>query len=327
MKKPLATALLLALLVAAACPAAAGDDRPTLAEVRFGDGSLVRMTLLQEQIDVQTRYGKLAIPVGDIRKIEFGLHVPSEVDQQIHTCLKLLGSEVYRERESATKDLLQAGHWAYPSLQRASRSQDRETAQRASQVLKQLSDKLPPDLLRLREDDTIYTRDFTVVGRIVSPTLKAHSTHFGAMALRLSDLRTLHVRHQTGTSELTVDATKHGSDPGQWLDTGINVDPSQKLVILSNGSVDLWPQGPGQYMATPKGYNTTGKGGVFMAGSLVARVGETGKAFCVGERYEGTPSEEGRLFLHIVPSPWNNPSAGSYRVRIHTDPLALTSSR
>jgi hypothetical protein len=325
MRKRILGALCLSLLLSTRSPGQETEKQErsqTLAEVRFGDGSLVRMTLLQEDLEVMTRYGKLTIPVGEIRKIDFGLHVPSGLDQQITTSIKLLGSEVYREREGATKDLVVAGHWAYPLLQKASRSTDQETAQRAHQVLKQIADKVSPDLLRLREEDVIHTREFTVVGRIVSPSLKAQSAHFGEMALKLSDLRTLQIRHSSNNSEVTVDASKHGSDLTQWCDTGIMVDPSLRLLLQSDGNVDLWPQGPGQYIATPKGYNTTGKGGVFMAGSLVARVGDNGKTFVVGERFEGSPGEEGRLFLQIVPSPWNNPSAGSYRVRIHTDPLA-----
>ena len=73
----------------------------------------------------------------------------------------------------------------------------------------------------------------------------------------------------------------------KWLDSGVIVDPNQRLLILGEGQVDLWPQGPGQYMTGPKGYSTAGKGGTFMAGALIAKVGEHGKAFFVGERYEG----------------------------------------
>src|SRR5262245_37596534 len=83
----------------------ASTSRPSSAEVRFADGSIVRMTLLQESIDVQTKYGKLTIPVNEIRKVEFGLHVPPEVQSQLTQSIKRLGSEVYKERDAAGKDL------------------------------------------------------------------------------------------------------------------------------------------------------------------------------------------------------------------------------
>lgn len=298
--------------------------RSNLAEVRLNDGSIVRMTLLQDSIDVQTKFGKLTIPFREVRRIEFGVHVPASVNEQIDQAVRLLGSEVFKEREEAAKGLIQAGHLAFPSLQKAAKSGDMEVAQRANHVLKKITDKIAPDNLRLRDEDLILTGDFPVVGKITSGAIKAHSSHFGELSLRLGDMRSLLVRNNSGETEITIDAARHGSAPDQWLDSGMNVDPSLRMVILSEGQVDLWPQGPGQYITSPKGYTTAGRGGQFQAGALVARVGENGKAFLVGERFEGTPSDEGRLYFHVVPSPWNNASSGSYRVRVATDHVALT---
>ena len=295
------------------------------AEVRFGDGSLVRMTILQEHVEVQTKYGKLKVPVKDIRRIEFGLHLPEGVGTQIQNAIQLMGSNIYKQREGAVRDLVDLGHLAYPAVQKAAGSGDLEVAQRAAGVLKQISLKVAPENLRLASEDTIQTVEFPIIGRIVSPTIKAYSVHFGELSLKLSDLRTMSLRGGQDDVEHIVDAAKHGSQLDQWLDTGITVAPNLKFSIRAEGQVDLWPQGPGQYLAGPKGYTTAGKGGVFMAGTLVGRVGESGKSFIIGEQYEGTPVQEGKLYLHVVPSPWNNASSGTYRVRIRTDYVALSS--
>lgn len=323
---PSALALCVALAVSSGSLAQEQPNPPRhVAEVRFGDGSIVRMTLLQDGMEIMTKYGKLTVPVSDIRRVEFGLHVPPDVNLQINQSIKRLASDVYKERDSASRDLVQVGHFAFPYLQKASRSGDQEVAFRAVSVIKQISDRVSPDLLRLREEDVIHTTEFTVIGRITSQSIKAHSPHFGEVQLKLSELRTLHMRHNGSKQELIVDATKHGSSLDQWLDTGISADAQQRLIITGEGQVDLWPQGPGQYMATPKGYNTAGKGGQFMAGALVGRVGENGKAFLIGERYEGNVAEEGKLYLQIVPSPWNNASTGNYRVRVQTDNIVIGS--
>jgi hypothetical protein len=295
--------------------------------VRFGDGSVVRMTLLQENLEVQTKYGKLLIPLSDVRKVEFGLHVPPEVNQQITQSIKRLASGVYKERDGASKELVQVGHFAFPSLQKASRSSDSEVSYRAASLIKQISERVSPDLLKMREEDLIQTTEFTVTGRIMSQSLKAHSPHFGDVALKLSELRTMQVRQHGGKSDLVLDAAKHGSALEQWCDTGVIVDAAQRILVTGDGQIDLWPQGPGQYLAMPKGFNTAGKGGQFMAGALVGRIGETGKAFYVGDRFEGVVNEEGKLYLQIVPSPWNNASTGTYRVRIQTDYLGTTASK
>jgi hypothetical protein len=301
--------------------------RPQLqpAEVRLNDGSLVRMTILQDMVDIQTKYGKLSIPMKDVRRIEFGLHLPEGVEPRIEQALRQIGSETYKEREEGMKQLITLGHFAYPSLQRAAQSKDLEVVKRASLVMKKIDDRLAPEQLRLKVEDTIQTAEFTISGRIVSPSIKVHSDTFGEFDLKLSQLRSMHQRGQVGDVELLVDAAMHGSSVDQWMDTGLTVDSNLRLVVRSEGQVDLWPQGPGQYMTGPKGYNTAGKGGAYMAGTLLGKVGETGKAFIIGEQFEGVPSGEGKLFVHIVPSPWNNASTGNYRVRVRTDYVSLSS--
>jgi hypothetical protein len=300
-------------------------DRTHVAEVRFNDGSLVRMTILQDDLEVNTKYGKLTIPLSDIRRIDLGLHLPEGLEVKIDQSIRLLSSNAYKDREDASKGLIQAGHLAYPFLKKVSLSNDLEVANRVGGVMKRIADKHPPELLKMKEEDVIHTTEFPVIGRIAAPTIKAHSAHFGELALKLSDLRTVHLRAAGGSTEFTLDASKHGSAADQWHDTGVNVDASVRLVVQGDGQVDLWPQGPGQYMTTPKGYTTAGKGSTYMAGALVGRVGDTGKIFLIGERYDGSPGDEGRLWMQIVPSPWNNASTGSYRVRITTDHVALTS--
>src|SRR5262245_5733670 len=295
------------------------------AEVRLNDGSLVRMTILQESVDVLTKYGKLTIPLRDIRRIEFGLHLPDGVEPQIEQAVKQMGSDTYKVREDAVKQLVSFGSMAYPSLQKASRSKDLEVAKRATAAMKRIDDKVAPEQLKIKLEDSIQTVEFTITGQIVSPAIKVHSETFGEFDLKLSQLRSLHQRSQSGDVELVVDAQQFGTNADQWVDTGVMVDANLRVIIRSEGHVDLWPQGPGQYMTTPKGYSTAGKGGVHMAGTLLGRVGETGKVFVIGEHYEGVAASEGKVYLHIVPSPWNNASSGSYKVRIRTDYVALSS--
>lgn len=297
----------------------APKDAARRADILVADGSNLKMTVLQESLEVVTKYGKLTIPTDDIRRIDMGLHLPPGMEVQIENSIRNLGAEAFKQREDASKDLLQAGHWAYPSLQKASSSPELEVAKRAQSLLLRIAEKTPPETLKIRADDVVQTRDFPIVGRISSPTIKVYSPLFGEQLLKLSDLRNIHFRGQRGESEIALDAGKFGSSLEQWFDTGIVVDPQLRLTVSAEGNVDLWPQTPGQYIAQPRGFNTPGKGGAFLAGALVARVGESGRVFLVGERYEGSATEEGKLYLQIIPSPWNNASTGSFRVRVSTD--------
>jgi hypothetical protein len=311
----------------AAAPVAKAAAATKEAEVRFVNGSTVFMTLLQEAIEVQTAFGKLTVPPRDIRAIEFGVHLPEGTEGKLEALLKQLGHNNYRLRDGAVKALAELGPYAYPALQRAALIKEQpEAAQRALAAIKLIERKVPARQLRLKEDDTIRTTKFTIVGRILNPTIKAKADYFGEVNLKPFQLHSIRCLEGAGEVEVVVDAAKHGSAPDQWLDVGFLVDPQLDLLITASGQVDLWPQGPGQYMAGPGGMAgggglrpVAGPGGVAAGpGQLVGRIGEDGPAFLIGDRYSGRPARVGKLYLHIGPSPWNNASTGSYRVKIVT---------
>src|SRR5690242_18829304 len=69
-------------------PGSAADDPPKdqpdksakagdgLVEVRFTDGSTLKVKLRDEKLELQTPYGKLLIPAADVRQIDFATRVP-----------------------------------------------------------------------------------------------------------------------------------------------------------------------------------------------------------------------------------------------------------
>jgi hypothetical protein len=289
-----------------------------IADIRLDDGSTVRVTLQQPSVEIQTKYGKLVVPVADIRRIEFGLHVPIDQQAAIVANVKRLGSIVHKERDAAVRDLIASGHFAAHALREACESPDKEIAQRADKCLRSIADSVPGELLTIPVDDVIHTTISPIHGRIVDTSLPVVSAHFGEVSLKVSGVRTLHVRHSAAKADLVLDATKYGSSLDLWYDTGVILERGMKLHIETTGEVDLWPQAPGQYMCGAKGYNTVGRGGQFMAGALIGKIGD-GRPFYVGETFDGFTTEEGRLYLMATPSPWNNAIAGQYRVRVRTE--------
>ena len=72
------TWVLLSILVAASAEppldlAKTPAGKQAEAEVLFADGSVVRVVLLHDFVDVMTKYGKLTIPTRDIRKVALWL--------------------------------------------------------------------------------------------------------------------------------------------------------------------------------------------------------------------------------------------------------------
>src|SRR5205807_3528168 len=79
--------------------------RPAPVEVRFTDNSNLKLTVRDETVEMSTRFGKLAIPLAEIRQVEFATRVPEDVTKRIHAAIAHLGRPQYRAREAASSDL------------------------------------------------------------------------------------------------------------------------------------------------------------------------------------------------------------------------------
>src|SRR5262249_25287866 len=206
---------------------------PGAAEVRFADGSTVRMVLTQSTVDVVTRYGKLSVPVADVRKIEFGLRYPEAVQSRIDAEIPRLASDDAKARDAASRELLTFRERAYPGLKRATTGTDADLAKRATGVLKQLEEKVGADKARVRDQDTVHTSEFTVVGRIDAPAFKGRTTYFGEVTVQLAEVRTIRFLAGTaGEAELAIDAAKYAAlTHDVWLDTEVDVAEGMPLEI------------------------------------------------------------------------------------------------
>ena len=236
--------------------------RSNHAEVRLHDGSLVRMAILQDSIDVLTKYGKLTIPLR-----RYSTHrVRRASARRRRTTNSASDQADGRRRFQEARHRRQAARGHGPdgvsALQKvAAATGDLEVVKAPASCSMQSTTPCRPSSSSSSTEDTIQTVEFTITGRIVSPAIKVRSDTFGEFDLKLCQLRSLHQRTQSGDVEMMVDSSQFGATTDQWFDTGVVVDSNLRLTIRADGQVDLWPQGPGQYITTPKGYSTAGKGG------------------------------------------------------------------
>jgi hypothetical protein len=284
--------------------------------MQFHDGTSIRLVPLDKQLEVITKYGKLTVPTIDVRRIEFGLHVPEDTAKQLDELMKELESTDAQTRQNAGKKLIGLGRYAYPALVKASKGSNLETTRQIQELLKEMRKKYPAYILKIRSEDTIYTRDFTIVGNLSSPTMKVKTEHFGEATVRLSDLRSARTTTGTGELEVTLDATKYGSNINQWMETEFTVESDIRLKITASGSVDVYAQAAGQYLSGPEGNNQLGQRGRYIPGQLLGRIGESGQVFVIGPNFDGTPQQEGKLYLHIWPFQGGGGATGSYTVKI-----------
>lgn len=166
---------------------------PGLVGVRFADGSSMKLALKQETYDLLTPYGKLTIPQSEIRLVELAPRVSDEIAAQIEEAAANLGSPQFEIREKAVADLITLGPKGYPALLRAARGiKDLEVSARMEEVLDTVRTKLPEEQAEPREWDIIHTSNSRIAGRLELKSMQADSAQFGAVELKLADVRDLH---------------------------------------------------------------------------------------------------------------------------------------
>lgn len=188
-----------------------GDDAKTQPEVdvRFMDGSTARVVILQESLDLETRYGKLMIPCNEIRKIELALRLENKIATRIDEAIHQLGNSDFNHREAASKDLLRLAIPAYAALKKVPVSKDPEVAKRTEAIVKQIESTIPAAKLQVRSNDLVQTKEFTVTGRIAAQQLKVRSKYFGETELKLSEVSSMN-----STAKATPDVTSPFAEAG-----------------------------------------------------------------------------------------------------------------
>jgi len=188
-------------------PSSAGSS---LVEVRFTDNSVLKLKLDDDRLEFLTPHGKLFVPVFEIHKIEFASRVSPDEAKRIQMAIKNLGSSEFRLREASSSELLAFGSSAYSALLDAAKDKDPEVVRRADDLLERVRSSVPEEELEIRKHDVIHTQDSKIAGWIQGEALKATTTQFGPVRLKLADLRSLR----------SLTATAGGDDSPAALDPG-----------------------------------------------------------------------------------------------------------
>ena len=157
----------------------------------FADGSALPVFLPEGKITIATKYGKLAVPLSEIVRIELGFRYPEGMEAKITTAATDLGASDFKQRDEAQKYLESRGELALPALRKTAKGGNPEAMRRAEEILAKLLAKLPKDLRDVPEYDVIVTENSSVRGSIETTGLKANTKFFGETTLKLADLRTL----------------------------------------------------------------------------------------------------------------------------------------
>src|SRR5262245_36074959 len=161
---------------------------PGAVEVRFIDGGVLKLTLVEDAIEIETASGKKSVRPADLRKVEFAPRIALGDARLFEAAVRGLGSKSFKERERASAYLLRRGLAAYPALLAAAKSDDRETRRRAEIIINVLKDSLPEALFQFPTTDILYTAEGKLTGKIIQESWRATTTQFGPVQVKLTDV-------------------------------------------------------------------------------------------------------------------------------------------
>jgi len=206
-------------------------------EVHFNDASNLKVRLRDEKLELVTPYGKLTIPVAEVRRIEFATRVPDEVTKKIDAAVANLAKEDFKAREAATAELLALGATAYPALLKAANSSDAEVKKRVEELLTKLREEVPEERLEIKPHDVIHTEHSKIAGRISAPSLKVSTAQFGEQQMKLSDVRSLNVPGAEPESTAVADAEPA---PDSLMRLQGNVGKTYRFRVTGNVNGSVW---------------------------------------------------------------------------------------
>lgn len=158
-------------------------------EVQFVDDSRMKLKLLDDKLELQTKHGTLKIAASDIKRIDFATRVPPDVAEAIASAVMRLGHADSQTRDRSMAELKTYRERAYPALVEATKGTDPEIVRRAEQLVRGIKAVVPAANLVQRETDIIHTEDSKIAGKLAVPSLRVKTFQFGEQVIKLTDLR------------------------------------------------------------------------------------------------------------------------------------------
>lgn len=283
---------------------------PDTVKVYLGDGSVVTGKLTMQEITVDTEFGQLKIPVTKILSFTPGLDSLPKLNEQVSAAVEALGSNDFKTRDAAQRELLAMGVPVRAELQRHTSGDNAERVKRVREVIAKL-DEMADDFEAAPQQawargDTVVTDEFTVVGKI-GPQEFTFESKYGTLGVALADIRSLQREVGGGPTEIR----KSLSVEGQYLATTnfkeskVKLQAGDKVTITAGGKIVMSPWGSNA-STSPDGNTRYGNmqvdGQNFAGGALLAKVGG-GKVFKVGSNHSFTADKAGELQFAIAIHP------------------------
>jgi hypothetical protein len=314
---------------AEAVPEKAGPPvDPEMVRLHLMDGSVISGKLSVKNIEIDTQFGPLTIPVTELRSFTPGLGSHPDLGKKVYDLIDSLGSSDFDQRELAQKELIKLGQSVRTELQKHAGDADTERRMRIKNILEELEGHDPDDDEEPSaasdawiQRDTIETTEFTAVGKITAKSFTVASL-YGPLTVRLDDIR----RGERDTTKKTEVRKTIAVDGGNLVQRGmkvttIRVERGDRVTVTADGTMTMTPWG--RAISTPEGGQNFGwfVPNSIPGGALVAAIGNEDNIFKVGSKSTFRAQRTGVLRFGIAMPPeyvqQNFP--GKYNVKIRVE--------
>jgi hypothetical protein len=160
-------------------------------EAQLRDNSTINLILHDANIELQTVYGNLKIPVAAVARIEFGVRLSADEQRRIAGAIADLGHAEPPRRDAAVAALEAMEEKAYKALVLASQGGKTEMARRATDALTKLRAAQTEEELEAFAMDVVHTSNSKFTGLIKVSSFKVGTLAFGDQQLKLTDIRSI----------------------------------------------------------------------------------------------------------------------------------------
>lgn len=322
---------------------AAFSQKKAEVNMELHDGNIVKGTTMLSEITLNTKYGKLVIPVDKVNSINIGYGKNEDSKAKTLSIIKLLNSSTNEEiRKGAYNDLIKLGVKALYTIEEfnsdpknmvESEYTGEFTLDNAWEEIKNehgIGDNAGPD-------DVLNIENNYTIGGEYNFTKLDVKTEYGSLSVPKEKIKSIDIFINDGVDGEKVFklmAAKHisGNNNGGWYKTGISLKKGQKFSISASGEVTLASLSNGVYKpngAHKSSSSTDYEGGDDYIedggektyptyGMVVYKIGdakyENKKA---GDRFKGTAEKSGMLYLAIYETVYNSNNKGSYTVKVN----------
>jgi hypothetical protein len=308
------------------------------------DGNVIKGMSLFNDIELQTAYGRLMIPVGNVNNIVIGIGKDNSSVSTALPLLKILSTSSSEDtRKAAYNDLVKLGskvlytidqYQADPKNTASSDYIGEFTIENAINDIRSNAN-IPADAPF--SDVLTIDNQYTMGGTYTFTKLDV-KTEYGTLTIPKEKIKSMDVMlyspASNGDFTFRLLANKHisGSQNGGWLKTGISLKSGQNFQITATGEIVLASLSNGKYKpdgsyktGTTEGVEPTGSDVDYGAGTgtypsygqVIYRIGEsTTEMNKAGKKFSGTAKQSGMLYLSIYETVYNQANTGSYTVKV-----------